>query len=47
MNGSIYIWQEVIASQGQYVEVSGYAGSTINTVDYSSAHVGNAALYVL
>lgn len=47
MDGSIFIWQEVIASPGKYVEVSGHANTTINIIDYSSVHVGNAILYVL
>lgn len=47
MNGSTYVWQDIIASEGQYIEVSGYNGATVAVNDYSTVHVGNAALYVL
>ena len=47
MNGSTYVWQDIIASEGQYIEVSGYNGTTVAVNDYSTAHIGNAALYVL
>lgn len=47
MNGSIFIWQSIVAAVGQYVEVSAYYDSQVAINDYSAAHVGNAALYVL
>lgn len=47
MNGSTFVWQDIIASEGQYVEVSAYNGTTVGVYDYSAVHVGNAALYVL
>lgn len=47
MNGSILVWQTVIASEGQYIEVSSYDNNPINVHDYSATHVGNAVLYVL
>ena len=47
MNGSTFVWQNIIASEGQYVAASSYNGSVVNVNDYSAAHVGNAALYLL
>ena len=47
MNGSTFVWQDIFASEGQYIEVSGYNGTTVAVNDYSTAHIGNAALYVL
>lgn len=46
MRDSIYTWQSIVAATGQYVEVFSY-GSQVAINDYSAAHVGNAALYLL